>query len=224
MIRITARHFLAAGLLAVTAALPAFAQEASSTHPKLQKQLERMDFGLNGMYLTTKSVSGIVEPNGASTAGDFMTQKAGNTAGLLANLRYSKRPYVGGEFNYTYARYTETFNVEPYQIQTGVNEVSFGYLALPPHQILGLQPFFSAGAGSTRFRPTRGGGQSAPTQWRATYYYNVGLQSQFPNSHFGFRFGFRQAFYKAPDFLLNYLTINQHTYSLEPNFGVYVKF
>jgi hypothetical protein len=34
----------------------------------------------------------------------------------------------------------------------------------------------------------------------------------------------RQAFFKAPDFLTNYLTINQRTSTLEPGIGFYLKF
>lgn len=191
---------------------------------KLDKQLARIDFGLHAMGQFNGSVSGPVTPTGASTYGTTLTESAGNTVGLLASLRYIYKPYIGAEFNYTYARYTETFNVSPGQIQTGVGEASFGYVVTPPHPVFGLQPFVSVGAGSTRFKPTKGGGQSAPTQWRATYYYNVGLQKEFGDSHFGVRASFRQAFFKAPDFLLNYLTINKHTTTYEPTIGMYVRF
>ncbi|MDE1161521.1 MAG: hypothetical protein PW792_06185 [Acidobacteriaceae bacterium] len=227
----TARLLLAAGLVAGTAVTAsAHAQDQSAPQSKLYERLSHLDFGLYGIGQFNSSVTGVVTPSGASTAGTTLTEKAGNTVGLLANFRYTKKPYVGIEFNYTYARYTETLtdqtgaSVAPGQIQTGVDEASFGYVITPPHQFFGLQPFVSVGAGSTRFRPTRGGGQSAPTQWRATYYYNLGVQKEFGDSHFGVRAAWRQAFFKAPDFLLNYLTINKHTTTYEPTAGFYVRF
>ena len=221
MIRNTARLLLAAGLL--TGTTGALAQ--TSTPPSIfQRQLSRLDFGVNGMGQFSKKVSGVVPKNGSATAGQTVSESASNTLGALVDVRYIAKPYVGFEFNYTYARYTETFNVSPTQIQTGVDEASFGYVATPPHPVFGLQPFVSVGAGSTRFKPTRGGGEGAPTQWRATYYYSVGLQQELGSSHFGVRGAFRQAFFLAPDFLQNYLTIRQRTNTIEPYVGFYLRF
>ncbi len=212
---------LAAGVLAGSFAPAAFAQD--NTQPsKYSKYLERMDFSLGGMALFNSTVSGPRQAPELPAA--TVSESAGNTAGLLATLRYTAKPYFGIEYNATYARYTETFNVNPLQIQTGVTEQTFGYVVTPRQQIYGLQPVISVGAGSTRFKPTKGGGNSSPTQWRATYYYNIGVQKEFGDSHFGARVAFRQAFYKAPDFLLNYLTINKRTSSIEPNFNIYVRF
>lgn len=214
---------------------------AQTTTPptKLERELSKVDFGIAGIGQFNSDVKGQLPNNGCSVCGNPATNtpphtigiSAGNTAGALANIRYTAKPYFGVEFNYTYARYTETLTdytaggaLAPGQIQTGVDEMSFGYLITPKHQFFGLQPVISLGAGSTRFRPTRGGGESSPTQWRATYFYSVGLQKEFGDSHFGARVAMRQAFFKAPDFLLNYLTINQHTTTYEPTIGFYVRF
>jgi hypothetical protein len=213
---------VAAGVL--TASLAASAQTQTAPPTPFEKQLARIDLGVSAIGQFNKDVSGVVPNNGSATRNSTVSESAGNTAGAYVNVRYIAKPYAGLEFNYTYARYTETFNVSPYQIQTGVNEYSFGYVITPRHQILGLQPFVSLAAGSTRFRPTKGGGQSAPTQWRATYSYNIGLQKEFGDSHFGARIAFRQAFFKAPDFLLNYLTINQQTTTYEPTIGFFARF
>lgn len=217
-------RFLLVTSLAAGAAFSSSAHAQETSHPKLNERLSHLDFGLYGLGQFNKSVSGPILPTSASTYGTTLTEKAGNTVGLLAAFRYTAKPYVGIEFNYTYARYTETFNVAPTQIQTGVGEASFGYVVTPRHQFFGLQPYASVGAGSTRFRPTRGGGQSAPTQWRATYYYSLGVQKEFGDSHFGFRAAWRQAFFKAPDFLLNYLTIDKRTTTYEPTAGFYLRF
>lgn len=202
--------------------LSAHAQTTAQT--PFMRQISRLDLGISGMGSFSKDVSGTVPQNGSPNAGKTVTESPSNTVGALVSIRYVARPYVGLEFNYTYARYTETFNVAPSQIQTGANEVSFGYLVTPPHPVFGLQPYASVGAGSTRFKPTRGGGNGAPTQWRATYYYSVGLQKEFADSHFGVRGGFRENFFLAPDFLLNYLTILQRTHTIEPNVGFYLRF
>lgn len=172
----------------------------------------------------TKTVSGAVPSNGTQNSGQTLSEKGTSTLGALVNLRYIARPYAGLEFNYTYARFDEDFNVAPNQVQTNVNEYSLGYVVTPRHPLFGLQPFASAGAGTTRFRPTAGGGQNVATQWRATYYYTVGVQQEIGDSHFGVRAAFRENFYKAPDFLENYLTINQRTTTFEPTIGVFLRF
>ena len=216
------RLLLAAGTVACTA-LPASAQSSSTVTP-LQRQLARVDVGIAGMGEFTKSVSGVVPNNGTQNSGANVTESASKTLGALANIRYVARPYIGVEFNYTYARFDENFTVQPLRVQTNVDEYSFGYLATPPHPVFGLQPFVSVGAGSTRFKPTAGGGENVASQWRATYYYSVGVQQEFGDSHFGVRAAFRQAFYKAPDFLENYLTVNQRTNTIEPTIGVFLRF
>jgi hypothetical protein len=147
----------------------------------------------------------------------------------MGNIRYVARPYIGAEFTYGWARYNETYSPAPdgssvFQIQTTANEYSFGWIVTPPHLIVGLQPFVSAGAGTTQFKPTGGGGNGAPHQFRATYYYNVGVQKEIANSNFGLRLAFRENFFLAPDFGQNYLTILKHSTTLQPNAGFYFRF
>ncbi len=74
------------------------------------------------------------------------------------------------------------------------------------------------------FRPTPGGGQGLPRQYRAVYYYDAGVDEYFPTTHLGFRAGFRQLIYLAPDFGQNYLTITRRTRTSEPNFGFFLRF
>jgi hypothetical protein len=56
------------------------------------------------------------------------------------------------------------------------------------------------------------------------YYYDGGLEDSLFTPHFGVRLQFRQVFFKAPDFGQNYLTIQQHTSTIEPGIGFYLKF
>lgn len=219
-------------ILAATFVTSATCAVAQNT--KLQQQLSRIDLGVQAVGQFNKTVSGPVLAPGNNT-GDVLSENGSNTVGALVTIRYTPKPYVGLEFNGGYARYTETFGVvsgsttapaafSGLQIQTQANEFTLGYLVTPPYTIFGLRPYASAGAGSIRFAPTRGGGQNAPTQARAAYYYNLGVQKDIVGSYFGVRAGYRQVFFLAPDFLENYLTIKKHTSTSEPMIGFYLRF
>jgi hypothetical protein len=209
------------------------ATSAVAQNTKLQQQLSHVDLGIQAVGQFNKAVSGPVVAT-ANNTGSILSQDASNTVGGLVTIRYTPKPYLGVEFNGGYARYTENFGVvsgstppaafNGIQIQTQANEFTVGYLVTPPYTIFGVKPFASAGAGSIRFAPTRGGGQNAPTQARAAYYYNLGVQKDVLGSYFGLRAGFRQVFFLAPDFLENYLTIKQHTSTVEPMIGFYLRF
>jgi hypothetical protein len=200
------------------------AAQATGGNPTLNKHLSRIDLAVNGIGVFTKDVKG------TNYLGTSFTQHTGSTLGALITIRYTKSPYLGGEFNYTYSRYTQTFRLPDgtdYAIiggvQNNVSEYSLGYVIHPSHQLLGASPFLAVGAGSTAFRPTKGGGQSLNSQARATYYYAAGLEKEL-SPHFGVRAQFRQAFFKAPDFGQNYLTIQKHTWTIEPGFGFVIHF
>ncbi|HWB31745.1 MAG TPA: hypothetical protein VG714_01100 [Acidobacteriaceae bacterium] len=206
-------------------------QEAPRQLTPAERFLERFDLGLEGAAEMTSTVSG-VEQRDANTTQNVLTIKPSRTVGELATLRYTVKPWMGFEFNFGNQRYTEdvSFVPEPTQgillggVQTNVHEMTWGYVAHPPHLIFSLQPFFGAGAGTMRFKPTAGGGQGLPYQYRMTYYYTVGVERQFPDSHFGMRAGFRQLIYLAPDYLQNYLTITRRVRTSEPNIGFFVRF
>ncbi len=198
-----------------------------------EKQLHKLDLSINGVGIYNRSVSGNVLPgiSGGAAAGAPLTQFGSNTAGVIVALQYVAKPYFGLELNYGYARYTENYQgdaivnatgTSPFQVQTKVNEYTFGYLVTPPHPVFGFQPFASAGFGTTAFTPTAGGGQELPEKARATYYYSVGLQKDY--GHLGLRAGFRETFYLAPDFGQNYLTILKHTTTYEPFAGFYFRY
>lgn len=202
---------LAASLIAVHAG----AQTAIPT--ALDKQLNRLDLGVSGFGEFTNSVTG------TNYLGTALTQKPSTTLGALVNVRYTKSPLLGLEFNYTYARYTQNFsNYIVGGAQTNASEYTVGYLAHTP-RIFGLQTFVGAGAGATAFRATPGGGQNLPTQARMTYYYTAGAEDAI-TAHFGIRAQFRQAFFLAPDFGQNYLTIKQRQITTEPAIGFYLHF
>jgi hypothetical protein len=214
------RLFFCLSLLTCVAASTAHAQAPETP---LQRQLDRLDLGAVAIGIITPSVTGtntLAPPNQKT-----LSQDGSQTVGVLGTLRYTKSRYVGLEGNYSFARYTENFTA--YIIggaQTRVNEYSLGWV-IHPGTFFGTKPFISAGAGTTAFHPTAGGGQGLPFQYRANYYYSIGLdRSLFKSEHFGFRLGMRQTFFKAPDFGQNYLTINQHTSTFEPNLGFYLKY
>ena len=200
-------------------AVPAVRAQAVSGNPTIDRHLSRLDFGVGGFGSITKDVSG------TNYLGVNLTQQTSNTVGALIQVRYTKSPWLGFEFNYSYARYTQNFsNYITTGVQTNANEYTLGYIAHPARQFAGMQPFFGGGLGSTAFRPTPGGGQSLPQQARMTYYYTVGLEKIILGDHFGLRGQFRQTFYKAPDFGQNFFTIQQQTHTIEPGAGFFLRF
>jgi len=223
-------HSLSRALLATaTLFLSVTGIAAAQTPTGFSRQMSRIDFGINGVGQLTNTVSGPIVPTGAANAGVVTSQYASNTVGAGAEIRYVAKPYVGLEFNYVWGRYTENYSPAPngaslFQVQTTSNEYSFGWVVTPPHPIFGMQPFASAGAGTNDFKPTSGGGNGAPHQFRATYYYNVGVQKELFESNFGIRASFRQTFYLAPDFGQNYLTILKHATTIQPSAGFYLRF
>jgi hypothetical protein len=209
-------------LLATLAASTLRAQE--SQHPGLDKQLSRIDFAVSGAGQFNKASTGTAI---VQTVPTTVNLSPGNTLGALLTLRYVKSPLLGMEFNYGYARYTDTFTpfaTQPFAgVQQNASEYTFGYVA-HARPFFGVVPFASAGVGTIVFRPTPGGGEGLTNQARAAYYYAVGAEQTVLSPHFGIRVQVRQVFFKAPDFETNYLTIQQHTSTIEPGIGFFLRF
>lgn len=208
-------------LVATLAASNIKAQEPQ--HPALTRQLDRIDLGISGVGAFNRDSHGtaIVETQPTS-----VSLTPGNTLGALVQIRYTKSPLLGAEFNYGYARYTDTFTPFGTQPSAGVqqnaSEYTVGYVA-HLHPLFGLHPYASGGLGTIAFRPTPRGGLSLISQARAAYYYSVGAEQSL-TPHFGIRVQIRQVFFKAPDFETNFLTIQQHTSTFEPGIGFYLHF
>jgi hypothetical protein len=209
--------------------------QAAAPQSALDRQLSRLDLDVIGSAFITGSSTGTV------TSPVVFTQSVdpSTTFGLVATARYTMKPLLGVEFNYGYARYTNNFLhfsippgsttcsviscADPNGVQTRANEYTVGYVAHLP-TFFGLVPTAAVGVGSTGFTPTAHGGESLRAQARATYYYSFGVEQTFLSKHFGLRAQFRQAFFKAPDFGQNYLTIQQHTSTFEPGAGFFFRF
>jgi hypothetical protein len=200
--------------------------QAASQNPALDRQLSRIDLSVVGLGIFNKDSNGTATVNGKPNTP--VNLSPGNTAGALVTLRYTASPFVGLEFNYGYARYTDTFTPFGSQpnggVQQNASEYTFGYVVHARKQYFGLTPFASGGAGTIVFRPTPGGGLALPEQARAVYYGSVGVETTVLSPHFGIRAQYRQIFFKAPDFETNYLTIQQHTTTYEPGFGFFLRF
>lgn len=208
---------LAASLTSFLATSAAHAQASAAT-TTLEKQLERIDFGINGIGSFTPNLSG------TNYLGQHVTQKTSSTLGALIQLRYTKSPWIGGEFNLGYARYTRDYNLFfTGSVQSNTIEYTAGYVAHPPHPVFGFQPFLAGGGGLLYFHPTAGGGKGLPNQGAGAFYYSVGVE-KLVLPHFGVRAQFRQLFYLSPDFYQNYLNINQRTNTIEPGAGFYLHF
>jgi outer membrane protein W len=206
--------------------LAASTAKAQATQPSsgLDRQLQRLDIGVVASAIINKDSNGTAPINAVPTE---INLHPGNTVGPLVTIRYTVSPYVGFEFNYSYARYTQTFT--PFGatptggVQQNASEYTFGYVVHPKRQFHGVSPFIGGGAGTTDFRPTPNGGEGLLPQARATYYYNVGGDYML-NKHFGARAEFRETFFKAPDFETNYLTIQKQTTEFQPGFGFFFRF
>jgi hypothetical protein len=195
----------------------------------LDKQLDRINLVISGSGILNRNTSG---PNALNQT--ITTDAPGNTVGALIDIQYIKSPLVGLEVNVNYSRYVQNFtyyllnpgaNATPYVlgVQNDAIEYTIGWVFHTP-KVFGIGTFASAGAGATDFVPTKGGGDGYLPQARATYYYNVGLEQQVFNPHFGLRASFRQAFFLAPDFETNYFRDLKHTYTTEPTVGFYLHF
>ena len=136
---------------------------ASAQEPltSLDKQLDRIDLSVSGMGVFTRNSTGKDDQ-----LGNIVTDSPGDTLGALISVRYTVKPLVGLEFNYTYARNVQTYTgptissgtQNPLGVQANMSEYSLGYVVHPP-KLFGIGTFVSGGAGSTAFRPTKGGGQ-----------------------------------------------------------------
>jgi hypothetical protein len=191
----------------------------------LQKQLDRMDLAVSAAGIVSSNVSGNEQLHPAT----MLTISPSSTVGELVTLRYIAKPLVGFEFNFGNSRYTQNyaFSTTPAPLlgaQAGVREMTLGYVAHLPYHPFGITPYLGAGGGTIKFTPTPYGGEGLPFQYRAVYYYSLGVEQNFPSSHFGVRLGFRQLIYLAPDFQQNYLTITRRTVTSEPTFGLFVRF
>lgn len=211
----------------------AHAQTTSAAQTSFNRFASHFDLGVSAIGVLNGSVTGPTQNTAVSTQ-PTLNESAGSTVGVIATLRAQKSAYVGGEFNYTFAKYAETFTFTPngstnagyplnFKAQSTVNEFTLGYVAKPPHPIFGAQPFVGGGAGTIEFKPTKNGGTNLPVQARAAYYYSLGVDAEIVKD-FGFRLGFRQVFFLAPDFGQNYLKTKKFTSTAEPVVGFYYHF
>jgi hypothetical protein len=206
--------------------LKALSQTSTPLPAGLSKQLDRIDLAISAAGILSTTVSGTQQRDQTK-----LTIDPSGSVGEVATLRYTAKPYVGFEFNFGNSRYNQNFifappapNYLPGGAQNNVHELTLGYVA-HPHPFFGFHPFLGAGGGTMQFRPTPGGGQGLPRQFRAAYYYDLGAEHYFPTSdHFGMRVAFRQLIYLAPDFGQNYLTITRRTRTSEPTIGFFARF
>lgn len=204
------------------------ADPGAAPQTRLDKFASHFDLAASGIGEFDTSVSGRVMNSVSPSTQTLSQQQYRVVAGAMGTLRAQRSPWVGGEFNYRWAKYTYTFNfTDPslnFYTQNTANEFTLGYIAHPNRELLGLKPFLGAGAGTVEFKPSRSSGSGLPVQARAAYYYTVGGDKPIYGDTFGLRVGFRQVFYLAPDFGQNYLLIKKEAISSEPTLGLYVHF
>ena len=204
------------------------ADPGNAPQTRLNRFASHIDVAASAVGEFDTSVSGPVQNNISPSNGNLTVQQYRTVVGAMGTIRAQRSPWVGGEFNYRWAKYTYQFNFTDAGLNffTGntANEFTLGYVAHPDHPLVGFKPFVGAGAGTVEFKPSRSSGSGLPVQARAAYYYTLGGDRPIVGDTFGLRVGFRQVFYLAPDFGQNYLLIKQRAISSEPFLGFYVHF
>lgn len=230
MMNVIRRRLSSCAVFAVTL-VPAFSlAQQQKPETALSRQLAHIDLAVNAAGSFTTNTSG------NSYLPQFVALGPSNTVGTLVQLRYTKSPLLGVEFNYGFVRYTDNFTVTnvpgtpprnvPYVLgaQTKVSEYSVAYLLHAPGSYFGLHPFGGIGVGGFQFAPTAGGGQGLPKQPRGVYLYEVGADAPLLGPDFGARVQFRQQFFGAPDFNQNYLANNKRSVTSQPTIGFWYRF
>lgn len=204
------------------------ADPGAAPQTRFDRVLSHFDFAASGVGEFDTTASGPVQNRLSSSPGNLSVQPT-HTVGAMGTVRFQKSPWIGGEFNYRWAKYSYNFSftnssVPNFSTQNTANEFTLGYIAHPGHDLVGFKPFVGAGAGTVEFKPSRSSGSGLPVQARAAYYYTVGGDKPLVGDRFGLRLGFRQVFYLAPDFGQNYLYIKKQAISSQPTVGFYVHF
>jgi hypothetical protein len=182
------------------------------------KFLSQFNLGVAGDGVFTSTATGIEKRDLTP-----LSDSASNTFGVVADLQYIKKPLLGFEFNYSYARFTQNYSANLIGgVQANAKEYTFGYVA-HTKKIFGVEPYLGAGGGTIAFTPTPYGGEGLKEQARAVYYYDAGFEDRISPS-FGIKAGFRQLIYLAPDFEANYLTITRRVRTSEPVIGFVLHF
>ena len=210
--------------------VPALASAQQKPETALSRQLAHIDLAVNAAGSITSNTSG------NTYLPQFVALSPSTTVGALAQIRYTKSPWIGAEFNYGFVRYTDNFTVSnvtgtpplnvPYILgaQTKVSEYSVAYIVHAPGSYFGLHPFGGVGVGGFEFAPTAGGGQGLPKEPRGVYLYELGADVALLGPDFGARVQFRQQFFGAPDFNQNYLANNKRSVTSQPTIGFRYRF
>ncbi len=212
------------------ALLPVAASAQQKPETALSRQLAHIDLAVNAAGSLTTNTSG------NTYLPQLVALSPSNTIGALAQIRYTRSPLLGAEFNYGFVRYTDNFTVSnvtgtpplnvPYVLgaQTKVSEYSVAYIIHAPGSYFGLHPFGGVGVGGFEFSPTGGGGQGLPKEPRGVYLYELGADVALLGPDFGARVQFRQQFFGAPDFDQNYLANNKRSTTSQPTIGFWYRF
>jgi len=109
---VRARTLVPALLFSVAFSITLNASAQATPQTATHKQLDRIDFAISGAGEITNTVSG-VELRDMNTTHSTLTIKPSSTVGELVTLRYTAKPYVGFEFNFGNARYTQNYTFTP---------------------------------------------------------------------------------------------------------------
>jgi hypothetical protein len=168
---------------------------------------------LNAFYQVTTSENG-----------NFLRVDTTESLGGSASFRRPYRTWFGYEANYSFTRYSESYNKGTVaRVQHGTNVVTIAYL-LHTNYIYGTQFFATIGTGLTVISPTTNGGDGQSTQTLPVFVYSLGLDHPLLSDRLGIRVQYRALKYKTPSF--GNVLLDSHTLrtTMEPSVGVYYRF
>ena len=190
--------------------------------PAQAKAADEAEFSIGGSFY---------EALNKSTAGNGTVQTTTNSAGGMLEVRFIDKPFLGGEFTYSYnpanqtiapaancATYYDCFTIPPLKVKA--SEVGLDYVV--SKKIGRLRPFAVGGLGFFISSPDNSK-YEVNTVVRPAYIFGGGLDWA-ALGHIGLRVQFRDNVYKAPNLSSFNEPTGQFTHSAEPMAGVYYSF
>jgi outer membrane immunogenic protein len=161
------------------------------------------------------------------TNGNGIRQSSSDSGGVIAGYRYHINRWLAADGNYGWSHTRQTFAAPSglAGISSNVHEIT-GDLALTlPFSIARLRPYVLAGTGVLIFDPHDAVGAAgfADTQTKATFVYGAGVDYDLTHN-FALRAAYRGFVYKAPNYGIRGLDLDQVTHTAEPSAGVVFRF
>jgi hypothetical protein len=195
----------------------AFAQQTAnvSAQPRQGESSTITDFslGIFGQFTLARTPTQIVAYRNG-TAYDQTVEGSSSSAGVLATIHQSFRPWLGYNVNFGYSRFSEQYSQgmyfpNPSQPTNPISSFAYGSIGENMYELTGasavqgprtkrVETFFQLGGGALSFLPT----QNPSPYWvefRPVMVFGTGMNYRV-SKHWGLRAEYRGLFYKTPSF------------------------